>query len=73
MPDMDINSVIGVNIQRIRRSLSVTQEELHHRTGLTRGYLSKLEKGDGNPTVISLQKIADALDVTLEDLVRRQK
>ncbi|MBW9075675.1 helix-turn-helix domain-containing protein [Agrobacterium deltaense] len=66
---MDIRAVVGLNVLQIRRERSLSQEELSFRSGLTRAYLSGLEAGRRNPTIVSLSKIADALGVDVEDLV----
>jgi transcriptional regulator with XRE-family HTH domain len=68
---MDIRVVVGLNVQRIRRERAYSQEELSFRSGLTRAYLSGLEAGRRNPTIISLGKLADALEASVEDLVRK--
>ncbi|CUX47951.1 XRE family transcriptional regulator [Agrobacterium tumefaciens str. Cherry 2E-2-2] len=70
---MDIRAVVGLNVLRIRRERSLSQEELSFQSGLTRAYLSGLEAGRRNPTIVSLSKLADALGVEVEDLVRSLK
>lgn len=63
--------VVGLNVQRIRREQTLSQEELSFRSGVTRSYLSGLEAGRRNPTILSLAKIANAMGVTVEDLIRQ--
>ena len=70
---MDIRATVGLNVLRIRRERNLSQEELSFRSGLTRAYLSGLEAGRRNPTIVSLSKLADALSVDLELLVRSNK
>ncbi|MDX3927942.1 helix-turn-helix transcriptional regulator [Rhizobium sp. LC145] len=70
---MDIRATVGLNVLRIRRERNLSQEELSFRSGLTRAYLSGLEAGRRNPTIVSLSKLADALSVDLENLVRASK
>ncbi|MGK6317147.1 helix-turn-helix domain-containing protein [Neorhizobium sp. DT-125] len=70
---MDIRATVGLNVLRIRRERNLSQEELSFRSGLTRAYLSGLEAGRRNPTIVSLSKLADALSVDLENLVRANK
>lgn len=67
---MDLRAVVGLNVQRIRRERALSQEELSFRSGFTRAYLSGLEAGRRNPTLLSMAKIASALSVPLEDLIR---
>lgn len=70
---MDIRAVVGLNVLRIRRERSLSQEELSFQTGFTRAYLSGLEGGRRNPTIVSLGKLADALGVEVRDLVQLPK
>jgi transcriptional regulator with XRE-family HTH domain len=67
---MDIRMVVGLNVQRLRRERGLSQEELSFRSGFTRAYLSGLETGRRNPTVVSLVKLAAALDAEIEALIR---
>ncbi|MGP4670157.1 helix-turn-helix domain-containing protein [Agrobacterium pusense] len=67
---MDIRATVGLNVLKIRRERSLSQEELSFRSGLTRAYLSGLEAGRRNPTIVSLHKLAEALGVDIESLVR---
>lgn len=71
LPRMGIRAIIGLNVQRLRRAQGLSQEELSFRSGFTRAYLSGLEAGRRNPTVVSLCKLAEALDSELEELIRR--
>jgi transcriptional regulator with XRE-family HTH domain len=68
---MDLRAVVGRNVQRIRRERALSQEELSFRSGFTRAYLSGLEAGRRNPTIITLGKLAIALETSIEDLIRR--
>ncbi|GLS36876.1 transcriptional regulator [Mesorhizobium tianshanense] len=68
---MDLRVVVGLNVQKIRRAQALSQEELSFRSGFTRAYLSGLEAGRRNPTLLSLAKIANALSVDIEELTKR--
>lgn len=68
---MDLRVVVGLNVQRIRRGQTLSQEELSFRSGFTRSYLSGLEAGRRNATILSLAKIASALGASVEDLIRQ--
>ncbi|MEJ5021146.1 helix-turn-helix transcriptional regulator [Ochrobactrum vermis] len=70
---MDIRSVIGLNVQRIRRERLISQEEFAFRADTTRAYISGLEAGKRNPTILTLMTLSDALGVELEDLLRRNQ
>ena len=59
---MDIRVVVGLNVQRLRRERDISQEELSLRSDCTRGYLSGIETGRRNPTVLFLASLAKALE-----------
>lgn len=63
-----LNANLGVAIKRARSNLGISQLELAHRSGLQRSYVSDLERGARNPTVGSVQKIANALQVPVGKL-----
>lgn len=67
---MDMRKLVGRNLARLRRERGLTQEELEVRSGLSQQYLSSLERGRRNPTVITLYEIAQALEVSHVELVR---
>ncbi|MCB0360374.1 MAG: helix-turn-helix domain-containing protein, partial [Bdellovibrionales bacterium] len=60
---------IGTRIQSFRKELSLSQKELAQRADLDRAYISALEHGKQNVTVGALCKLANALNVTLEDVI----
>lgn len=67
---MDMRKLVGRNFARLRRQKGLTQEEIEARSGFTQQYLSGLERGQRNPTVITLYELAQALGVSHVDLVR---
>lgn len=60
---MDIRRQVGLNVQKLREKRGWSQEELAFEAGLHRTYISGVERGIRNPTIVVLHKIADALDV----------
>jgi transcriptional regulator with XRE-family HTH domain len=67
---MDMRKLVGRNFARLRRQKGLTQEEVEARSGLSQQYLSGLERGKRNPTVITLYELAVALGVSHVDLVK---
>ncbi|WP_244502422.1 helix-turn-helix domain-containing protein [Streptomyces oceani] len=59
-------------MQRRREQRGLTRAELARRTGLSKGTVSQLEAGTGNPTIDTLDTIAVALSIPLSDLLTRQ-
>lgn len=66
---MDMRKLVGRNAARIRKERGLTQEQLAERSGLSQQYLSGLERGRRNPTIVTLYEIAAALGVSHVDLV----
>ena len=60
---MDVRRRVGLNLRRFREELGLSQEELAFRCGLHRTYISGVERGVRNPTVLVLEKISMALKV----------
>jgi transcriptional regulator with XRE-family HTH domain len=67
---MDMRKLIGDNCARIRKARGYTQEQLSERSGLSQQYLSGLERGKRNPTVVTVYEIAQALGVSHLDLLQ---
>lgn len=59
---MDISEKVGIRIKSIRKELKITQEKLAERADLDTTYISEVENGKRNITIVSLQKILVALD-----------
>lgn len=68
---MDIRKQVGLNVQRLRRELDWSQEDLALESGLHRTYISGIERGVRNPTVLVLARIADTLDVDPAQLLTK--
>lgn len=66
---MDMRQLVGRNFSRIRREKGLTQEELEARSGFSQQYLSGLERGKRNPTIVTLYELAQALGVSHVDLI----
>nr|WP_298899182.1 helix-turn-helix transcriptional regulator [uncultured Altererythrobacter sp.] len=69
---MDIRQRIGWNVRRLRAELEVTQEDFATDSGFDRGYISGIERGVRNPSILNLERIANALKVDLADLIDAQ-
>ena len=60
--------VLAGNVKALRLAHGLTQEELAFRAGLDRTYISQIERGVGNPSVLVLVKLSDILGAELPDL-----
>jgi predicted transcriptional regulator len=55
---MDMRKLVGRNFARLRRDQGLTQEQVEERSGFSQQYLSSLERGRRNPTVITLYELS---------------
>lgn len=67
---MDMRVLVGRNVKRIREQKHLTQERLAELSGFSQQYISGLENGRRNPSIVSLYELAKALGVSHMDLVR---
>lgn len=63
-----MSAALGKRIQSIRRLKGFTQQELGDRTEIHYKHIGEIERGRQNPSLASVQKIAEGLDVELIDL-----
>ena len=49
-----------------RKNAGLTQKELSERTGIAQGDISRLENGNANPSIRTLQRLAAAMGMTLK-------
>jgi transcriptional regulator with XRE-family HTH domain len=67
---MDMRRLVGTNFARIRRERGLTQEQVAERSGFSQQYLSGLEGGRRNPTVVSLYELGQALGIDYLELLK---
>jgi transcriptional regulator with XRE-family HTH domain len=67
---MDMRQLVGRNFKRVRLEHQLTQEQVAERSGFSQQYISGLEAGQRNPTIVSLYELAQALDVNYLELLR---
>jgi transcriptional regulator with XRE-family HTH domain len=60
---------LGSAIRRCRRERGISQEELAHRSEIDRSYMSSIERGGQNPGIVSVARIAQAMEMTLTELM----
>lgn len=58
---MDVRKRVGLNVKTLRQERGLSQEALAFECGLHRTYVSGVERGVRNPTVVVLERIATAL------------
>jgi len=68
---MDVRRQLGIRIKELREIASLSQEELAHRSSVHVTYLSGMENGKRNPSLLVLNRVATALNVKLGELFGR--
>jgi len=68
---MDVRVRVVLNVQKARRAKGVSQEELAHLAKMHQTYLSGVERGKRNPSILVLDRIAAALELDIADLTKR--
>lgn len=70
---MDMRRLVGLNFARLRRERGFTQERFAEVSGFTQQYVSDLERGRRNPTVVTLFHLATALEIKPVDLLEDRR
>ena len=66
---MDICLKFGKRVREARKSIGLSQEELAHEADSNRTYISDVERGTRNPSIEVVERIAQALNVTMGSLL----
>ncbi len=61
---------LGAIIRGKRELKSLTQVELAEKAGVDRNYIGMVERGERNPSYLSLQKIANGLEISVDELIK---
>lgn len=69
---MDVQQRVGINVKKFRKERGLSQEQLAFECGLHRTYISGVERGIRNPTVLVLERIAAALEIPASRLLEEK-
>ena len=69
----DVRRTVGRNVRRLRIAAGLSQAQLAERMGVDRAYVSGLELGQRNPTVLTLWHISKAIGVKLKSFFEEEK
>ena len=61
---------LGAHVRDLRTKKSLTQVELANKCGLDRNYIGMLERGERNPSYLTLVKIASGLGLSMSNLLK---
>ena len=68
--DVIFLQALGNRIAAMRKEKQITQSELGYRCDIEKQSINRIEAGNTNPTILTLQKIATALEIPLEELLK---
>ncbi|MBF4694177.1 helix-turn-helix domain-containing protein [Fusibacter ferrireducens] len=68
-----MNLIIASNVKKNREALKLSMEELARLSGVSKSMLAQIERGEGNPTITTLWKIANGMQVTFDTLTMSPK
>ncbi len=66
---MDMRKLVEANLRRVRTEKGLTQEKLSDLSGFTQQYLSTVESGIANPTIVTIYEIAAAMGGSYTELL----
>ncbi|KKS32740.1 MAG: hypothetical protein UU93_C0005G0048 [Candidatus Amesbacteria bacterium GW2011_GWA2_42_12] len=67
---VQISTKLGQNLKRIRTKKKMSQGDIARNLEVHRAYISGIENGKRNPTLATIQKLADALGVSADELLK---
>jgi len=65
-----ISTKLGQNLKKIRTQKKMSQGDIARNLGVDRGYISNIENGKKNPTLATVDKLAKALGVPADELLK---
>jgi transcriptional regulator with XRE-family HTH domain len=60
---MEWEKIVGANVRRLRKERGLSQEALAGEAGIAMRHLGRIERGEGNPTVAVLVRLAEVMNV----------
>lgn len=69
----DLLKEFGLHLRKLRLDRKMSQIELAYKGKFDRNYIGMLERGERNPSLKNLKRLAQALDITLIELVNFEK
>lgn len=66
----EVKQIFGQRLRNIRLEKGMSQEELAFQSSFDRTYISGIERGQKNPSLITIETLADALDVNTDSFFR---
>lgn len=70
---MEVKSKIGNRIKELREKKEMSQKDLSYSADLDRSYIASVENGKRNISIVNIEKVANALEVSLKDFFNNGK
>ena len=67
---MDILKFVGKRVSDLRKAKNLSQEKLAELSGLHKNYIGSIERAEKNPSIVVVNKISQALEISLENLFK---
>lgn len=64
---MEVKAKLGLRIRQLRELSSMSQKDLAYSADLDRSYIASIENGSRNVSIVNIEKISIALNVTLKE------
>lgn len=71
--ESDILKIFGERVRLLRVKHNLSQEELAFRAGVHRTYIGMIERAEKNITLVNIEKVAKALNVSIAELLSNEK
>jgi len=66
----EISKKLGENLKKVRAMKKLSQGALVHLLEVDKGYISNIESGNKNPTLATIQRLAEVLGVSADELLK---
>ena len=66
----EISKKLGENLKKVRAKKKLSQGALARLLEVDKGYISNIESGNKNPTLATIQRLADALEISVDLLLK---
>ncbi|WP_420319007.1 helix-turn-helix domain-containing protein [Ekhidna sp.] len=70
---MEIQYKIGQRIRELRETKSISQKDFSFKSDLDRSYIASVENGQRNISIVNIEKISKALEMSLKDFFNNEK
>lgn len=70
MHSKDLSKKLGINLKKLRLKKKMSQGDIFRKLGVDIAYISSIENGRMNPTLSTLKKLAEAIGISVDILVK---